>query len=321
MGIIKGNELCAELRKESLLTGSPMQEAILYVDGLILLFCGNVIRADNPNIPAIDRALMIVNAKLMRLYNTLQKKFIIKKIIIVFDGIAPKEKQKTQQKRRQNSTSMVYNIDELKDEFTNRYKNSKIFDTQIEVRQCEGEAELCIYLKRDVKFNSIIYTKDTDFFMIGYSHVPKCSTDYVYMCNEIISRSHSTKRINTLEIYDMSKFVLKNLSREWFQLIMALCGTDYTRTIFTTTMTKELLQKIKDSQINGTDFFAGLNVPSNYDRHKIGDKLFTYLNILKLSTKHRECANRQISNDDIENLLWYLNYLNVGNENVITNSK
>lgn len=310
MGILKGNELCEEFRGLSLLSEAPMEPAILYVDGLILLFCGNVVKPNDDKMYALNRAIMIIEKKLIRLYHELQKKFKLQKIFIVFDGSAPEEKQKTQLKRRQNGVHTAYTIDELKMEFKRHFMYMKIKGIPIEVGDAKGEAELCMYLYRDRNFNSIIYTKDTDFFMIGYSHEPNCPTDCVYMCNEINSTPHESKRTNKLEIYDMAKFMYCNLSREWFQLLMALSGTDYTRTIFTTAMTKALLEKIKQSKIDGVDFFGVLKIPAKIDPNNVDQDLLGYLNKLKLLTKYKESPNRIIAKDDITRLLWYLKYLN-----------
>jgi hypothetical protein len=250
MGILNGNVLCTSLRENSTVpfTKFELGDTILYIDGPILLFSGNI----SPQYKLISEQhkLYCIKSKLRRIVEFVSAKFAVSKVLIVFDGIAPKEKASTQ-KSRAKRINNEFNPTEMKAAF---YNYMLIHQMKIphEIIQLEyGEAESYIYFHRDLARNSVMYTKDTDFYVLAYKHQQLQEHDNVFMCNDIKT---------CLEIYCMADFYYSKLSALGFRLIMALSGSDYTKSRFTPSMVSVLFDVFADINKNHVELCNTFNI-------------------------------------------------------------
>lgn len=227
MGINRGNQVCANLCALSLIKQPPTQRerAILYIDGPILLYCGNVTTKYVVPYDRNQRSICIVQRKLWKIRHEVSQYYQIDQIRIYFDGNAPKEKAFVQLQRASRRSN--YDLVAIKELFIRSMGNFKDYISFIQLEN--GESEMEIYKQRDVTKKSIVYTKDTDFFTIAYGHD---APDDVIFCQE------KEKKLN---FYDMRRFRYKSLSKYGFHLLMALLGTDYTDNRLSPTQTQYVL--------------------------------------------------------------------------------
>jgi hypothetical protein len=83
-----------------------------------------------------------------------------------------------------------------------------------------------MYQNRDICYPSMLYSKDTDLYLIAYRHRPQSVHDHVYFFNGTFKNDY---------IYDMQKFACRYESYA-FRVLLILAGTDYNPSIFTRTM-------------------------------------------------------------------------------------
>ena len=259
MGILKFNESCHKLQQLSLLKShEKINDFILYIDGPLLLFRG--IAQNCWNLDDIDQTLSTIKSNIIRkiisILNNLKNHGYCIKIKIYYDGQTPYLKKLTQQKRNRevfpfNLTYQTINTF-IQD---NLYYNIKkelpnICDIEI-INLQVGEAENEMYRKRDVNYNSVLFTKDTDVFAITYNHEPTTDNDLVYMFDGDY-------------IYNMSRFncMMNNFQ---FRTLVSLSGTDFNYTIFTPSMIKAILEVFLLKRINNNqDMFKQLMFFNNY---------------------------------------------------------
>lgn len=244
MGILYGNDICEALCAKSLLFSvpaagpsikyepiysgtDPRPDANLYIDGPILLYCGNVKKRDDAS-DDIAHSLLIIKLKLKKIISVVATRFNIVGVHVFFDGDAPPEKAPRQAQRAMRAST--YNIQEIKRAFCayNHFPPIAINNLR------HGEAEMEMYRMRDTRTTSVIYTKDTDMFTIAYGH---SAEDDVIYCQE---RKLGDK--NMYRFFDMRKFHYASIPKAVFSALMALVGTDYTETRLSLTQIKCLLE-------------------------------------------------------------------------------
>lgn len=226
MGITDANALCQLLLQRSVVDvthGKFLGPTILYIDGPILIFSGNVKGTLTLDIN-INTHMVVRNSlkKFDYVVNYCQKISELTRVVVVFDGISPIMKSATQLKRRGH----LYPNINVKD-IGNALRKALDMKTNVKidiVNLERGEAESYIYKNRDQTQSSVLFTKDTDLYAIAYKHCPVNPVDHVFFYND-------SKR----ELYDMSKFSC-DLDPMSFRLLMALSGTDFNPKIFTKSM-------------------------------------------------------------------------------------
>lgn len=236
MGITDGNIICEPLCERALLASASHEEILtnvsLYIDGLILLYCGNVKFSSDEC--SLKRSLAIVRQKLRKIISSVQKRFNVLNVTIFFDGEAPIQKLDTKKKRR--SRGSTYDIQKIKNEFLNEthiYRRYMASPIEIQIKNLiMGEAEMEMYRLMDG--DTVLYTKDTDMFTIAYGHDIKRGK--CFFCQEKI-----TDGKNEFYFYEMDKFFYTGVSKETFTAIMAFAGTDYSESRLSLTQIKCIL--------------------------------------------------------------------------------
>lgn len=240
MGILNGNEICEELCNRSLLYSIPSEtkpdepkpDANLYIDGPILLYCGNIQSEDI----GISVSLGIINSKLKKIKSIVSTYYNVIGVHVFFDGEAPPEKAHRQAQRA--SRNSRFNVQEVKKAFCAFGHSPSIAINKLE----KGEAEMEMYKMRNKQTTSVIYTKDTDMFTIAYGH---STTDDVIYCQERVVGGE-----RMYKFYDMRKFFYPNITPEVFSALMAFAGTDYTETRLSLTQIKCILSESDSLPLN-----------------------------------------------------------------------
>jgi len=274
MGITNANSLCKQLLNNSqVLQREYINEFILYIDGPILVFSG--LRKDSLQSQIVSETVKLIKKNIIIKFNSIIKRIAIygklMKIIIVFDGKAPRMKLQTQEKRNAIYTETLRQIIKLTfADITEYFKNLSlcIDDRKIEIvveNPMVGEAESIIYKKRDPKYSSVLFTKDTDLYAIAYGHAnnKKKSTDNVYIYNDSLLEKNG----NYWPLFNMEKFKCK-LNAFSFRLLMTLAGTDFNESIFTNTMLSGI--------------FSTLNYMANDEIQNEIDEIITKINNSKI---------------------------------------
>lgn len=212
------------------------QDVNVYVDGPLWVFS---------SIPKNESdAKRIITYMIEKLNNRLIKFLLyqVNKILSVtihFDGKAPPMKFFTQCQRKSYDTRPI-NMSDIFKLFKQKLKEiGKLTTTMHEesivipiivAEHKLGESEHFIYSERDKTTPSILYTRDSDIFMVAYSHTKENHNDEVCLMWDN-------------EFYDLSKFKCPLHVRP-FRMFLILCGTDYNRNIFTQTMAISILNAI-----------------------------------------------------------------------------
>lgn len=286
----------------------------VYVDGPLWVFS---------SIPQNETdTIKIVNFMKKKLENRLIKLLLyyvneILSVTIHFDGRAPPMKLSTQS-RRKIYQPQSYNISQIFKQFKEllkkkgtveiSMKNGK-FITPIKVAEhVLGESEHFIYSERDIAHPSILFTKDTDIFMIAYNHAKKGEHDDVCLMLD-----------NTF--YDLSEFKCP-LNSGPFRVLLILCGTDFNRNIFTQTMSINVLETIcqNDSvvikelvdKINNCSEFV--NVVGYFLEILLANQLanVTFPPNRKLRTIDSETNTQYSYSDNVAKLQWIWQYFTDG---------
>lgn len=274
MGILKFNDSCYKLQQLSLIKSHErINDFILYIDGPLLMFRGianNCFDLYNKDM-TLDTIKNNILRKVVAIVNNLKSYGNCIQIKIYYDGQAPYMKKLTQQKRNKD----VFPMNLTYKEINNHVQEHIIGDLRdklhlnIEIINLEvGEAENEMYRKRDTNYTSVMFTKDTDVFVISYNHQPKSSTDIVYMYDGEV-------------IYNMNRFTC-GLNSFQFRTLVSLSGTDFNCTIFTPTMIKAILEVFLLKQINNNkNLFKQLLYFNNYKENLENTKINDLNNNLK----------------------------------------
>lgn len=310
MGIVNGNGICQALCAKSFLfsvstTGVPVQhepkvDANLYIDGPILLYCGNVNAKLNPN----TNPQHIINKKLKKIIDVVKSRYNVLETHVFFDGEAPPEKAHRQMQRASRGSN--YDIQKIKREFCeyNRFKSIYINDL------FKGEAEMEMYRLRNTKTTSIIYTKDTDMFTIAYGH---STPDDVIFCQERIVSAGGSK---VYSFFDMRKFCYDAMPREVFYAMMAFAGTDYTETRLSSTQIKCIFENMEQNQptISLSNIIS--DDPKKDDISVLVDVIREFLRNHGHGQRSSVCESRKYTlikeSDYLEVVLWYVRYIKYG---------
>lgn len=217
--------------------------------------------------------------------------------------MAPIEKRSVQEERKKKPIHINY--DELKSALIKRI--TSINDIPIVYLTPEyGEAELCMFLNRDIYLNSVFYTKDSDIFTIAYQHVPICSTDLVWVCMDQLIESGQKER--ELNFYDMTKFYYIHLPKPVFLFVIGNCGTDFTRSFYTATMIDALLQFENCCTLTFIEKITQLATERNFkDLELIFDNLFVEF---KMVNKRMMYSRKELDRvDNLAKIEWYTRYI------------
>jgi len=297
MGILNGNSICRSLCNKSLvyaITGTVeyrenRPDVHLYIDGPILLYCGNIksARVD------VQKSIYIIFGKLSKIISTVQSVYNVLGVRIYFDGEAPKEKAERQQQRLERKSD--YNIQTIK----NRFKGSLTpfwNGIPLLIRDLvKGEAEMEMYRQRQDSCGTVVYTKDTDMFTIAYGH--EGESDFIF-CQE-----RTSQNIHTYYFYDMKKFTIDGLSRETFAMLMGFVGTDYTESRLTRTQVENIFGGFENKKIQS---LPDCNITTS--------DIENFLNNLQFCKGVRESKKYHKIREGtyLELILWYINYIRYG---------
>lgn len=208
----------------------------VYVDGPLWVFSS--IPKNESDITRIVK-YMIEKLKNRLINFLLYRVNKILSVTIHFDGKAPPMKFFTQCQRKSYDTRSI-NMSDIFKLFKQQLKQigtlttimrGKSIVTPIIVAEHKlGESEHFIYSERDKTIPSILYTRDSDIFMVAYNHAKENDNDEVCLMWDN-------------EFYDLSKFKCP-LYVGPFRMLLILCGTDFNRNIFTQTMAVSVLNAI-----------------------------------------------------------------------------
>lgn len=308
MGITNGNQICQKLCEKSLLFSvpaigvpveyEPKPNANLYIDGPILLYCGNIVSKE------FKDPMLIIQNKLRKIVSVVASRYNILSVSVFFDGDAPPEKAKRQQQRASRvSDKNNFNIQKVKQEFCEK---RHYFPIRIQNLR-KGEAEMEMYRSRDTESTSIIYTKDTDMFTIAYGH---SALDDVIYCQE--RNCPSDKTLKVYSFFDMRKFKDEFVPGVVFSALMALAGTDYTDTRLSLTQIECILENADLLQLNDV-----ISDDPNIDEiYTLVDKIQGFLSARKWERRAIVSASRKYSlireADYLKVVLWYVRYIKNG---------
>jgi hypothetical protein len=205
------------------------------------MFCANI------PLNIADGHFRVLKSKLAAIINTAQKICNIEYIKIYFDGTAPEQKKKEQERRATQNRVLHFDMNALKRKLIcDLPKHCGICIEYIELEQ--GEAEREIYINRDKTRASVLWTKDTDIYSIAYKHEPTTPNDYVFLCMDQVNKH---RRLYFL--YDMTKFFYNHLPVNVFRFIVAMAGTDFTPSMFSPTMIKAIVNAENTNELNPTE--------------------------------------------------------------------
>lgn len=201
----------------------------IYIDGSFYLFSGYISSNIGPD-GNYDEYLVAKSAfdTIMNQIRIIQNEHIlIDKIYFYFDGNRPFIKKYTSNKRRDQRT-LKMNVNEVMNNLTSMLNK---IPNIIMCHLVDGESEHEAFIRRDISKPSIIFTDDSDLVHIAYNYEEETFNDYVFIC---------TKRLNF--VYDIHE--LKNIikmPKYAFTLLMMLKGSDFTNSIFSSTMATKII--------------------------------------------------------------------------------
>jgi len=315
MGIIRGRTLCEKLLDNCRIHKSKFKKVILgqsniYFDGPLLVFStikkfDTTVYGNDDNY--IDTSVNLIVQKYKNILSQINGYCEhINKTIVVFDGKSPPMKEKTQslrntQKNMQLSPKMIENL------YTKLQQKLISIGTTVNALDV-GEAESVIYLKRDYNYSSILYTNDSDIFPIAYKHKPLMECDEVFC----FMTTYKKKKYNS-SMHRMKHFKCQ-LDHTPFRLLMVLAGTDFNEPIFTSSMTKAILEEAKKD--NNNHIIDEINKNTNSIEFMIGKfmELIMSINFIGVSFPHNNSKCNSTYDDIIKKIEWVIGYFHHGNE-------
>lgn len=297
MGILNGNSICRSLCEKSLvhaITGNVERnknrtDVHLYIDGPILLYCGNI----KSNQVDLHKSINIIFGKLSKIISTVQNVYNVVAVKIFFDGEAPKEKAERQQQRLERKSD--YNIQNIKYSFLRSIKSYWNNIPLLIQELTKGEAEMEMYKQRQDA--TVVYTKDTDMFTIAYGY--EGAGEFIF-CQERTSQT-----IHTYYFYDMKKFVIDGLSKETFAMLMGFVGTDYTESRLTRTQVENIFSGFEERQLES---IQDCNLTAIENFLQTSSQYLLSCKGVRESRKYHKIKERAY----LESIIWYINYIKYG---------
>lgn len=362
MGIESGANEIISLFERGLYSARPDRYTIS-VDGELILYKGmtqdNLSRRNAEEYIAVDSYNYLVNlcAKIEQMMQQQQQqqslphKHIEHKITIYMDSVSERvmnKKVRTQQISSIDSTLMRSLF------ITMCERNGRIFVEQLGKG---GESELQMYLLRDKSCPlNIFITNDSDFISIAYNHRPTCTTtmtlrDIANAAAAVAAAASTHKIIDQNFTYEKSDKIadsclwikcsgnksaiqaygldynarLVGFSTTAFRLLVALCGTDFTTNILTSSMIRNIVsyirRRVQSSAINCMLYALCAKNPNNgYSNEslldtRIIDDYDDAANICGTIKLFRSLDNKA-SGHDLECAMLCLFALGLGNESM-----
>lgn len=274
----------------------------IYIDGNQFLYL------NNNNNDSDDNKKMEIACNLI--YSCLIKcSFLnIQEIILFFDG-----NQRSVQKVKRSS---IPSID--KNDFINflQEKQPNFQMCPIQIHQSVGETDIEWFNVNDFELPTYYITRDSDLFHLGYNTK-----------NCIFFDVHRSRNL----FYNLEQLKIKNLTRLSFTLLVLLAGSDYTPTIFSTSMICQILNENEklDNYVYPIDYDevtadATTTSTQNADATTtnitittIEKTIYAFLQLIKNNTKYRKARKKKSEFNNFEkysillnNVLHYYYYYN-----------
>lgn len=337
MGIEHGANEIISLFERGLYSAKPARY-IISVDGELLLYKGmtqdNLSRRSAEEHIAVDSYNYLINlcAKIEQMMEQQQQqqphKRIEHKIVVYMDSVT--ERVMNKKIRTQQICSLDSRL--MRNIFiTMCERNGHIFVEQLGKG---SESELQMYILRDKQCPlNIFITNDSDFISIAYNHQPIYTTSITLrdikmrtvVDNSIIDQNFTYENCdkvtdsclwikccsskNTIRCYGLDLNTrLVGFSTTAFRLLVALCGTDFTTNILTSSMIRNIVsyvrQNVQSVEINRLVYaMCAKNPESGYSNESLLDrpiadndatngtlKLFRSLDTLATGTTDFECV-------------------------------
>lgn len=216
----------------------------------------------------------------------------INKVTLLFDAEKPIFKTKLSYNGMNCNYSYYFSIEKVIEYMTcySRYITQFVNYTVVSRSCIYGEGDFGVYFERDINYPTIIVVNDGDVFLTVVNHNPLTSYDKVF-----------------LYAFDKDQFFLptkkiSNLSKDAFQSLILLLGSDYTPQIYN----KEAIPYIKS-------FYYVQNVQSKKDFEKL---LITFYNYMIESDCLNECLVNEIVAENYKEFNQYIPF-RVSYENLI----
>lgn len=259
---------------------APNVPVNLYFDGTFYMFRGCINKALQADGSYNSRLVAQFSCdKILHLIRQVERAPTkINKIYIYFDGYRPGIKLFTSEKRQTlNFTKHQVKLNKTEVQnmlasFLNAYKHIEIKNLII------GEGEHEIFKNRDRSRPALLFTDDSDLFHIAYGYEEGSCDDLALMCT------------TRLDVFNLSLLKTNfNMPRYAFVLLMMLRGSDFTNSLYTTSMTaalikafnsttdKDVLRFVKKIRTIGEKVKASESLVTQFNRK---NKLITENNVI-----------------------------------------